>query len=79
MGCAFGKPPTREDEGGAIKAPAAEIVGKVIVPPYVAAAPGSVLQWPVWLTEVAGEAIRGWAPRRADSFQKLAKVGIFSL
>lgn len=30
--------------------------------------------WPVWLTSVAGEAIRGWVPRRADSFEKLDKV-----
>ncbi|XP_078445584.1 putative serine/threonine-protein kinase At1g54610 isoform X2 [Wolffia australiana] len=31
--------------------------------------------WPPWLVEVAGEAIRGWIPRRADSFQKLDKIG----
>lgn len=30
--------------------------------------------WPQWLSEVAGEAIKGWTPRRADSFEKLAKV-----
>ena len=30
--------------------------------------------WPAWLAEVAGEAIRGWIPRRADTFQKLDKV-----
>lgn len=30
--------------------------------------------WPSWLTAVAGEAISGWIPRRADSFEKLDKV-----
>ncbi|KAE8713058.1 Cyclin-dependent kinase C-1 [Hibiscus syriacus] len=31
--------------------------------------------WPAWLASVAGEAIRGWVPRRADSFEKLDKIG----
>lgn len=31
--------------------------------------------WPPWLAAVAGEAIRGWVPRRADSFEKLDKIG----
>ncbi|PSS16179.1 Serine/threonine-protein kinase [Actinidia chinensis var. chinensis] len=31
--------------------------------------------WPPWLSAVAGEAIRGWLPRRADSFEKLDKIG----
>ncbi|KAG0466820.1 hypothetical protein HPP92_017804 [Vanilla planifolia] len=31
--------------------------------------------WPSWLSAVAGEAIKGWIPRRADSFEKLAKIG----
>ncbi|KAM7280300.1 hypothetical protein ACFE04_007434 [Oxalis oulophora] len=31
--------------------------------------------WPAWLAGVAGEAIRGWLPRRADSFEKLDKIG----
>ncbi|KAJ7974363.1 GPCR kinase [Quillaja saponaria] len=31
--------------------------------------------WPAWLTSVAGEAIQGWVPLRADSFEKLEKVG----
>lgn len=30
--------------------------------------------WPSWLSAVAGEAINGWTPRRADTFQKLDKV-----
>ncbi|OVA08086.1 Protein kinase domain [Macleaya cordata] len=31
--------------------------------------------WPSWLTAVAAEAIKGWVPRRADSFEKLDKIG----
>ncbi|XP_074586562.1 putative serine/threonine-protein kinase At1g09600 [Curcuma longa] len=31
--------------------------------------------WPSWLTAVAGEAIKGWLPRRSSSFEKLAKIG----
>ncbi|KAK9698329.1 hypothetical protein RND81_08G096500 [Saponaria officinalis] len=31
--------------------------------------------WPGWLTAVAGEAIHGWVPLRADSFEKLEKIG----
>jgi cyclin-dependent kinase 12/13 len=30
--------------------------------------------WPAWLCAVAGEAINGWTPRRADSFEKIDKV-----
>ena len=33
--------------------------------------------WPAWLSAVAGEAIKGWIPRRADSFEKLDKVQLF--
>ncbi|XP_059632677.1 probable serine/threonine-protein kinase At1g54610 [Cornus florida] len=31
--------------------------------------------WPSWLSAVAGEAINGWTPRRADTFEKLNKIG----
>ncbi|XP_010544118.1 PREDICTED: probable serine/threonine-protein kinase At1g09600 [Tarenaya hassleriana] len=31
--------------------------------------------WPSWLAAVAGEAINGWIPRKADSFEKLEKIG----
>lgn len=30
--------------------------------------------WPPWLSATAGEAIHGWVPLRADSFEKLEKV-----
>ncbi|MBA0761745.1 hypothetical protein Gotri_024342, partial [Gossypium trilobum] len=32
-------------------------------------------RWPSWLMAVAGEAIRDWTPRRANTFQKLDKIG----
>ncbi|GAB2287749.1 Protein IMPAIRED IN BABA-INDUCED STERILITY 1 [Dionaea muscipula] len=35
----------------------------------------SAAGWPGWLTAVAGEAIHGWIPLRADSFEKLEKIG----
>nr|QYW07107.1 cyclin-dependent kinase like 8 [Dimocarpus longan] len=31
--------------------------------------------WPSWLAAVAGEAIKGWIPRRANTFEKLNKIG----
>ncbi|CAL1363704.1 unnamed protein product [Linum trigynum] len=31
--------------------------------------------WPQWLTSVAGDAVRGWLPRQASSFEKLEKIG----
>ncbi|PHT41546.1 putative serine/threonine-protein kinase [Capsicum baccatum] len=34
-----------------------------------------VAGWPSWLTTVASEAIKGWLPRKGDSFQKLDKIG----
>ncbi|KAK6787312.1 hypothetical protein RDI58_015837 [Solanum bulbocastanum] len=31
--------------------------------------------WPLWLSSVAQEAIQGWVPRSAESFEKLNKIG----
>ncbi|XP_057525783.1 probable serine/threonine-protein kinase At1g54610 [Amaranthus tricolor] len=31
--------------------------------------------WPCWLAMAAGEAIDGWIPRRADTFERLEKIG----
>lgn len=33
--------------------------------------------WPPWLMDVAGDAIRDWTPRRANTFEKLSKVSCF--
>jgi len=35
--------------------------------------------WPSWLASAAGEAVTGWIPRRADTFEKLDKVSIVIL
>lgn len=35
--------------------------------------------WPSWLASVAGDAIKGWSPRSADSYEKLNKVGTSSI
>ncbi|KAK8542455.1 hypothetical protein V6N13_136971 [Hibiscus sabdariffa] len=32
-------------------------------------------EWPTWLASVAGEAVKGWQPRRVESFDKLEKIG----
>lgn len=31
-------------------------------------------RWPSWLLSVASEAVKGWIPRRADTFERIAKV-----
>ncbi|KAK4799532.1 hypothetical protein SAY86_024897 [Trapa natans] len=31
--------------------------------------------WPQWLTDICGEALRGWVPRRANNFEKIDKIG----
>lgn len=36
--------------------------------------PANQQGWPSWLLAVAGDAIQGWTPRRANTFEKLAKV-----
>jgi len=35
----------------------------------------SAAGWPSWLSAVAAEAVQGWVPLRAESFEKLEKVG----
>ncbi|CAM8980108.1 unnamed protein product [Rhodiola kirilowii] len=32
-------------------------------------------EWPPWLLAVAGDAIREWKPRRANTFEKIDKIG----
>ena len=44
------------------------------VPAPAAAAEQLAAGWPPWLVAVAGEALQGWMPRRADTFEKLNKV-----
>ncbi|CAL9055603.1 unnamed protein product [Musa banksii] len=48
--------------------------------PRLSSSPGHVhgelvaAGWPSWLSNVAGEAIKGWTPRRADTFEKIDKA-----
>ncbi|CAA7037560.1 unnamed protein product [Microthlaspi erraticum] len=37
--------------------------------------PQVVAGWPSWLSEICGEALNGWLPRKADSFEKIEKIG----
>jgi cyclin-dependent kinase 12/13 len=46
--------------------------------PRVAEAEQVAAGWPPWLVAVAAEAVRGWVPRRAESFEKLDKVTLSS-
>ncbi|KAE8693491.1 putative serine/threonine-protein kinase [Hibiscus syriacus] len=32
-------------------------------------------EWPSWLASVAGDTVKGWKPRRSESFEKLEKIG----
>ncbi|XP_074290414.1 putative serine/threonine-protein kinase At1g54610 [Silene latifolia] len=52
-----------------VESPLSGRITKVVEGEQVAAG------WPTWLAAVAGEAIKGWVPRRADSFEKLDKIG----
>ncbi|KQK11300.1 probable serine/threonine-protein kinase At1g54610 [Brachypodium distachyon] len=44
-------------------------------PEHIAAVKKDESGWPLWLSSVAGDALRGWAPRSAEAFQKLEKIG----
>lgn len=48
-----------------------DIVGSV---PSAFSGDHTAAGWPTWLSSVSAEAVRGWSPRRADSFEKLDKV-----
>ncbi|KAJ8436421.1 hypothetical protein Cgig2_013462 [Carnegiea gigantea] len=52
-------------------------VNKIISMPNGTQGELVVAGWPSWLSSVAAEAIQGWLPRRADSFEKLGKVSYF--
>ncbi|CAH8382531.1 unnamed protein product [Eruca vesicaria subsp. sativa] len=59
----------REKKTENVNFPMGITIAKGVEAEYVAAG------WPPWLASVAGEAIKGWIPRRADSFEKLDKIG----
>ncbi|XP_038901925.1 probable serine/threonine-protein kinase At1g54610 isoform X2 [Benincasa hispida] len=49
-----------------------QCIGKI---PNAAEAEQVAAGWPSWLAVVAGEAIKGWLPKRANNFIKLEKIG----
>ncbi|KAK3027688.1 hypothetical protein RJ639_041398 [Escallonia herrerae] len=51
------------------------ILSRIISMPGGAEGEQIVAGWPSWLASVAGEAIQGWVPRSAESFEKLNKIG----
>ncbi|CAL4945778.1 unnamed protein product [Urochloa decumbens] len=61
--------------GGDKAAAAAEVQLQAPPPEHIAPVRKDASGWPLWLAEAAGDALRGWAPRGADSFQKLEKIG----
>lgn len=64
------------NNGGNREAEVAQIkVSKIVSIPNGIEVSHIAAGWPSWLTAVAGEAISGWVPRRADSFEKLGKIG----
>ncbi|XP_057974970.1 probable serine/threonine-protein kinase At1g09600 isoform X2 [Malania oleifera] len=50
-------------------------ISRIVSMPHGAEGEQVLAGWPSWLSSVAGEAIKGWVPRRADSFEKLDKIG----
>ncbi|RDX86053.1 putative serine/threonine-protein kinase, partial [Mucuna pruriens] len=58
---------------------AAELSGVIPAPerrrPRLDSFTASHQGWPPWLMAVAGDAIGDWTPRRANTFEKLAKIG----
>lgn len=89
MGCILGKLATAP--GSSLFFPAAattadgggggdnkEVQLQAPQPEHIAAVKKDASGWPLWLSEAAGDALRGWAPRGADAFQKLEKVSVRS-
>jgi cyclin-dependent kinase 12/13 len=85
MGCILGKLATAPGSSLFFPAAAAAAGGggdkaveevQLQAPPqeHIAAVRKDASGWPLWLSEAAGDALRGWAPRGADAFQKLEKV-----
>ncbi|RCV28846.1 hypothetical protein SETIT_5G435600v2 [Setaria italica] len=86
MGCILGKLSTAPGSSLFFPAAAAAAAGgggekaaevQLQAPPqeHIAAVRKDASGWPLWLSEAAGDALRGWAPRGADAFQKLEKIG----
>ncbi|XP_058218612.1 probable serine/threonine-protein kinase At1g54610 [Rhododendron vialii] len=59
-------------DGGAIVAPDYPAIASI---PKATEGEQVAAGWPSWLAAVAGEAISGWVPRRANTFERLDKIG----
>ncbi|KAH7686716.1 [RNA-polymerase]-subunit kinase protein [Dioscorea alata] len=76
MGCVLGKQAAGEAGAGAgapEKSNSGDETISTTVP--IPRSPKEIVGWPSWLSAVAGDSITGLVPRRADSFQKLEKIG----
>ncbi|KAL7227973.1 hypothetical protein ACSBR1_022780 [Camellia fascicularis] len=62
-------------DGVAVNGGQATTMSRIISMPRATEGEQIVAGWPSWLTSVAGEAIQGWVPRSADSFERLKKIG----
>lgn len=51
-----------------------QTMSRITSMPHGVRAEQAAAGWPSWLTSVAGEAVKGWTPRSADSYEKLNKV-----
>lgn len=51
-------------------------MSRIISMPHGVEGEQIVAGWPSWLTSVAGDAIRGLVPRKAESFKKLNQVSV---
>ncbi|CAI9764111.1 unnamed protein product [Fraxinus pennsylvanica] len=52
-----------------------QTTSRIVSMPHGAKAEQVSAGWPSWLVSVAGEGIRGWVPRSAESYEKLNKIG----
>ncbi|KAI4388852.1 hypothetical protein MLD38_001145 [Melastoma candidum] len=50
-------------------------MSRIVSLPHGAEGEENIAGWPTWLASVAGEAIRGLVPRRAEAFKKLKQIG----
>lgn len=51
-----------------------QTMSRIVSMPHGAKGEQVTAGWPSWLSSVAGEAIQGWVPRSAESFERLNKV-----
>ncbi|KAG8078937.1 hypothetical protein GUJ93_ZPchr0007g3274 [Zizania palustris] len=85
MGCIIGKLATAPGSslffaaaaagGGGRGRGAGEVQLAAPQPDQIAEVKKDASGWPLWLSAAAGDALSGWAPRSADAFQKLEKIG----